>query len=87
MELICVTLGKDGCHYYHDGKLHRHSGYKANAVDSTGAGDAFVAGLLFGLEQGWGVERSVDFANATGAVSTFRRFPDLSAVEGFIKKG
>ena len=86
MELVCVTLGKDGCHYYHSGELHTHSGYRANAVDSTGAGDAFVAGLLFGLEQGWDIARSVDFANATGAVSTFKRFPNRKSVEDFIKK-
>jgi sugar/nucleoside kinase (ribokinase family) len=48
------------------------------AVDGTGAGDAFVAGLLYGLLAGWSLERSARFANAVGALSTTA----VGAVEG-----
>jgi sugar/nucleoside kinase (ribokinase family) len=40
------------------------------AVDATGAGDAFVAGLLYGLLAGWPVERAARLANAAGALAT-----------------
>ncbi|MFH1470504.1 MAG: carbohydrate kinase, partial [Candidatus Micrarchaeota archaeon] len=64
VKLACITLGKHGCWFYHDNKLERHNGYKINATDTTGAGDAFVSGLLFGMAKGHGISKSVDLANA-----------------------
>ena len=40
------------------------------AVDGTGAGDAFAAGLLYGRLAGWPLERSARLANAAGALAT-----------------
>jgi sugar/nucleoside kinase (ribokinase family) len=37
-------------------------------VDSTGAGDVFRAGMLYGLEQGWEERRCLAFASAAGAL-------------------
>lgn len=37
-------------------------------VDSTGAGDMFRAGMLFGLDSGWDVMRSLAFASAAGCL-------------------
>lgn len=42
------------------------------AVDATGAGDAFRAGLTYGLIQGWGWKRSVQMAIATGSLKVSR---------------
>jgi len=48
-ELVAVKLGKRGC-YVTDGKeSHLIEPYKVEAVDTTGAGDAFCAGFLYGL--------------------------------------
>lgn len=41
----------------------------ANAVDATGAGDAFRAGLLYGLLKGYGLAQSLGWAVAAGALS------------------
>jgi sugar/nucleoside kinase (ribokinase family) len=41
--------------------------YPVQAVDSLGAGDAWVAGFLCGLTYGWDLEKTARFANATGA--------------------
>ena len=38
------------------------------AVDTTGAGDAFCAGFLCGLAQGWDFRRCGQLANAAGAL-------------------
>jgi sugar/nucleoside kinase (ribokinase family) len=38
-----------------------------NAVEPSGAGDAFAAGLIVGIQEGWELERMVRFANVTGA--------------------
>jgi sugar/nucleoside kinase (ribokinase family) len=42
---------------------------QVRAVDATGAGDAFRAGLIFGLLCGWAAEKSVRFGAAAGAFS------------------
>lgn len=38
-------------------------------VGSVGAGDAFYAGMLYGIHEGWPIEHSVDLANASAATS------------------
>ncbi len=41
-------------------------------VDATGAGDAFKAGLLYGLRQGWALPRAVAWGVAAGALKVGR---------------
>ncbi|MCZ2809185.1 MAG: carbohydrate kinase family protein [Candidatus Bathyarchaeota archaeon] len=49
VSIVAVKLGKRGC-YVTDGKeSHLIEPYKVEAVDTTGAGDAFCAGFLYGL--------------------------------------
>jgi ribokinase len=51
-ELVAVKLGKRGC-YVTDGKeSHMIDAYRVEAVDTTGAGDAFDAGFIYGLVNG-----------------------------------
>jgi sugar/nucleoside kinase (ribokinase family) len=39
------------------------------SVDSTGAGDTFRAGVLYGLDQGWSTEKSLRFGSAAGCLA------------------
>ncbi len=49
VEIVAVKLGSKGC-YVTDGKqAHLIEAFKVKAVDTTGAGDAFCAGFLYGL--------------------------------------
>ena len=49
-QIVCVTLGAKGCYIAdQSGAAHLIEAYPAQAVDTTGAGDAFAAGFLFGL--------------------------------------
>ena len=51
-EIVAVKLGKQGC-YVTDGKeSHTIEAYQIEAVDTTGAGDAFDAGFIYGLVKG-----------------------------------
>lgn len=51
-DIVAVKLGKRGC-YVTDGKeSHLIEPYKVKVVDTTGAGDAFCAGFLYGLIEG-----------------------------------
>lgn len=54
-EVLLVTQGKDGVSVYQkqDALLRQYPAPSVNAVDTTGAGDAFMAGLLAGLSREW----------------------------------
>ncbi|TYT61465.1 carbohydrate kinase family protein [Natrialba swarupiae] len=47
-----------------------HPGYEADVVDTTGAGDAFVAGTIAAMRDGQDLEATLAFANAVGAAAT-----------------
>lgn len=51
IPLLLVTRGKDGVDACHQGRVHHYPTVPVVSVDTTGAGDAFVAGLLWGLAQ------------------------------------
>ncbi|WKX27784.1 aminoimidazole riboside kinase [Tatumella ptyseos] len=48
-ELLVITRGKEGVSAFYQGNLSYHEAKPVVSVDTTGAGDAFVAGLLYGL--------------------------------------
>lgn len=59
-ETIIVTLGDKGCHIIRrDGELELPAVTGLQVVDPTGSGDAFRAGLLYGLAREWGWEKCV----------------------------
>jgi len=63
------TMGAEGCYIRTaDGDEVRLPIYEVDTVDATGAGDAFVAGFLRGVLEGWDVERTGRLANAVGAL-------------------
>jgi sulfofructose kinase len=55
-----VTLGQKGYIALVDGRFIRKEAYPAKAVDTTGCGDVFHAGLTYGIIQGWNAEKSLD---------------------------
>ncbi|MGX2957198.1 aminoimidazole riboside kinase [Ursidibacter arcticus] len=75
-KLIIITLGKDGAIYHLNGESKVVAGKALQPVDTTGAGDAFVSGLLAGLSQQpeWKNEQVlteiIRKANASGALAT-----------------
>ncbi|MGX2974870.1 aminoimidazole riboside kinase [Ursidibacter arcticus] len=75
-KLIIITLGKDGAIFHLNGESKVVTGKALQPVDTTGAGDAFVSGLLAGLSQQpeWKNEQVlteiIRKANASGALAT-----------------
>ncbi len=67
IKMVCITKGEDGAILYCDGEFYEHSGFKVNAVDTVGAGDAFLAGLISSLINGKTPDEALAFACATGA--------------------
>jgi len=67
--LTAATLGEDGVLAWDGSRLLHRSAYCVPVVDTTGAGDVFHAGFIYGLLQGWPLERQLDFACAAAALN------------------
>lgn len=72
LDVICITLGERGCAVWSGGALQEFSGLRVKVADTVGAGDAFSAAFLHGLEQRWPMARVAAFANSLGALVTSR---------------
>ncbi len=70
VEVVGLKLGSAGCLVADANNRHTLPGYEVVSVDTTGAGDAFCAGLLFGWMQGLSLAASGLLANALGALAT-----------------
>lgn len=67
-ESICLTLGADGAILFAKGEYFRHHGFKIQVADTVGAGDSFLAGLVYKLNSGSTEEDALYFACALGAM-------------------
>ena len=65
---LVVTIGEGGCILINDDYCEQIEGVKVDVIDSTGAGDAFNAGLAVALSEGMSILDSLKFANCCGAV-------------------
>ena len=67
IKMVCITKGEDGAILYCEGEFYEHPGFKVDAVDTVGAGDAFLAGLISSLINDKTPDEALAFACATGA--------------------
>lgn len=67
-KIVAVTMGAEGSLIGAEGKKEHVPAFQVQVVDSTGAGDAFMGGLSFGLLQGWEYRQVGLFANACAAI-------------------
>lgn len=75
-EVVAIKSGRKGARIYTPGgKPLVIPALEIAAVDTTGAGDAFAAGLIYGLINSWPLKRSARFAAACGAAATMVRGP------------
>jgi sugar/nucleoside kinase (ribokinase family) len=77
-DTVVLKMGADGCYASGPDFEGPVEPVSVAAVDGTGSGDAFVAGLLYGRLSGWPLERAARLANAAGALATTA----VGAVEG-----
>lgn len=80
---IVITCGQDGALLITRESSKHFPGYKVNVVDTTGAGDAFNAGLVYALGQGYELSQAIDFANKVAALEITKRgvIPGLPTLE------
>ncbi len=67
---VVLKLGQDGCLIFDEGAVKEVPGFSVNAIDSTGAGDAFVAAFLQARLRGWSQREAAVAGNAAGAAAT-----------------
>lgn len=68
-RLSAATLGVDGVLAWDGRQLVHSAAYRVPVVDTTGAGDVFRAGFIYGLMQDWPLERQLDFSCAAAAMN------------------
>ena len=88
--LTGITLGARGAIFLLDGHISRSSAFAVTVRDTTGAGDVFHGGFIYGVLQGWDLGRTVRFAHATAAMKCAhygarRGIPRLEEIEDFLK--
>jgi sugar/nucleoside kinase (ribokinase family) len=77
---VAVKLGPDGCYVAGAEFEGEVPAFPVRAVDGTGAGDAFAAGVLYGRLVGWPLVDAARLANAAGALATTA----VGATEGLL---
>jgi len=96
LRLLVITRGAAGCVYFTPETAGEAPGFVVKPVDTTGAGDGFVAGLLAGLldhDLAWDraiIEDALRLGNAVGALTTTQRgaipaLPTRAAVEALLE--
>ena len=73
-ETVVMKVGREGSYVAHDGTIEKIPGKFVAAVDTTGAGDSFAAGFLFGILTGKSPQSAASLANYLAA--------EIVAVEG-----
>lgn len=81
LGLVCVTRGENGCQLISADRDVQIPGEPVNVIDAVGAGDAFTAGLITALLQGWTLDAAGEFANRIGGLVASRAgaMPSLAA--------
>lgn len=86
---VVLTNGEAGSIYVDARQTIRQRAFRIEAVDTTGASDAFVGALCVGLAQGHAIEQTLEFASAAAAVACLTRgtmasMPTLQSVSALM---
>jgi sulfofructose kinase len=88
-RFVAATLGAEGVLAYFRGRYIHSPAFAIDCRDTTGAGDAFHGGFIYGLIAGYTVERTLRFANAVAglkcrAIGARTALPSLDEVEALL---
>ncbi len=91
LRAAVVTSGSRGCTVVTEAERWVVPAFPVGVVDPTGAGDAFLAGIAWGMARFWPWPKTARFASAMGALATRAlgaqaSLPTLSEVEAFLGK-
>jgi len=91
-RLTAATLGADGVLAWNGAEFVYSSAFRVGVVDTTGAGDIFHAGFIYGLLQNWPIQQVLDFSCAAAAlnctaVGARGRIEKLENIQALISTG
>jgi len=75
VEIAVIKLGAKGSIAVSEEGVISVPAYEVEEVDPTGAGDIYDGAFVIGMLRGWSLERTLDFANAAGAIKVTRFGP------------
>jgi len=90
-KVVTITFGERGSVTFIDDEIIKTPAFKVKVADTTGAGDVFHGGYIFGLLKGWEIRDVLTFASAMAAIKCEeiggrRGIPDLKRVMEFLKE-
>jgi sulfofructose kinase len=68
-RLIAATLGREGVLAWFEAGFQYCPAFRVPTVDTTGAGDIFHGGFIYGLQEGWPLDGILNFACAAAALN------------------
>ena len=87
-QLVALKLGSEGCILADKTEVIKLPEHEVKCVDTTGAGDAFAAALVYGLSQGFSLQKTGKLANwfAAQVVKKYgaRNFPARAHIKRFL---
>lgn len=89
-KVVGITRGSEGAIFAAEGRIIQSGSFKVPVADTTGAGDVFHGGFIYGLLQKWDLPDVIRFAHAVAAmkcmhVGARRGIPTLPEVKKFLK--
>ncbi len=85
VELVTVSMGKDGSISGYKGNYYRVISPEINAVNSVGSGDSFTAGMAVAHNRGMNIINSIRFASACGAANAMENRTGYVRIENVEK--
>ncbi|MFC7680136.1 5-dehydro-2-deoxygluconokinase [Paenibacillus sp. GCM10028914] len=68
-KIVIIKHGKAGSiAYTEDGLSHQAQIFPAKVIKTFGAGDSYAAGFLYGVMQGWTIEKSMEYGSAAASI-------------------
>lgn len=69
IELVVISLGKQGAIACYEGMIYDAVPPEVKTISTIGSGDSMIAGILYALEQGMGIEEALRWGSAAGAAT------------------
>lgn len=90
-KIVVIKHGKDGSvAYTKDGETYKGKIFPAKVVKTFGAGDSYASAFIYGLMQGWTVDKSMEFGSASASIvischSCSDAMPGVEDIKKYIK--
>ncbi|WP_027417615.1 5-dehydro-2-deoxygluconokinase [Aneurinibacillus terranovensis] len=91
-KLVVIKHGKDGsAGYTKDGKIYPGTIFPAKVLKTFGAGDSYASALIYGLMQGWSVDKAMEFGSASASIvisshSCSDAMPTVEQIKSYMEK-